>query len=326
MNVNELILTNLAKRPLMREKIKENRRKEVFDKISNIEELIYKKDRLAIEIMKMNLENKDTYLKIEEFKKIEDNINSLLKEQEFPEDYLTNIYCCDKCKDTGYLEDRVCNCVMQDLISERISESGFSNKKREKNFENFDYSLFDGKFVNSGRLIESNQYIRKLVDFAKNYCDNLDENKKGVFLHGISGSGKTFLAAAMGNYVLDKGRGVIFITANSLFDLINLYNYSFYKEKMELQNKIDLIKDIDLLIIDDLGSETLNKSNNSSLSIILDSRIENELATVITSNHNAFDLSDIYDSRVSSRIRGYFNFFPFPEEDLRKKIMNKKEL
>ena len=103
-------------------------------------------------------------------------------------------------------------------------------------------------------------------------------------------AGKTFLAAAMGNYVLDKGRGVIFITANSLFDLINLYNYSFYKEKMELQNKIDLIKDIDLLIIDDLGSETLNKSNNSSLSIILDSRIENELATVITSNHNAFDL------------------------------------
>ena len=43
MNLEDLVLKSLSKRPLIREKIKEDRRKKVFSSIDNIENLISKK-------------------------------------------------------------------------------------------------------------------------------------------------------------------------------------------------------------------------------------------------------------------------------------------
>lgn len=320
MNLEDLVLKSLSKRAVEREKIKEIRKNILYEKIPEIEQLILKRNKLAIKIMKLSLAKCSVLKEKNDFEKINKDIEKLLKKNDFSLDYLKNIYYCDICKDTGFTNGKVCSCIMDDLIKDRVLESGFSAKKRKQNFKNFDYSLFEGNFEISSKLVNARVYMEKLIEYAKEYCDNLKLKDFGLYFSGQSGSGKTYFASAMVNYLLDKGKRAKFITANDFFDLMFNYNYSFYKEKIELKDKIDTIKTIEFLVIDDLGNESINKNNNVFLSSILDYRCERGLNTIISSNLNKFDLIDVYDSRVSSRIRGNFKFFEFPPVDLRIKI------
>lgn len=325
MKLDDLINKSLSKRPLLREKIKENRRKQVYNKICGLEDLILKRDLLATEIMNLLLTQENVDFKKEEYSKLEKQIHNLLEMNGFSKSYLSSIYFCDKCKDTGYFNGKVCDCVLKDLVEDRLSESGISEQKRKSNFKNFNFSLFFGTFENSNQIIDSNKYMKKLVSFAKEYCQNFKEKPKNLYFYGNSGVGKTYFCLSMANYVIDIGQRAFFITSSDLFDCMYTYLYSFYKEK-EIQDKVYLLKNIDFLVIDDLGSEAINKNNNSFLSIILDERIEKNLSTVISSNLSEYDLADIYDSRISSRIRGNFKFFPFPTEDLRNIISKNTRL
>lgn len=320
MNLDDLVSKSLSKRPLIREKIKDERKKIAFEKIPKLESLILEKNKLATEIMKLTLINSDFSKEKEKFDFIKNEIEELLLKNGFSVDYFTTKYCCSLCKDTGFINGKVCNCIMNDVVEDRVLESGFSRKKREQNFKNFKFSLFEGTFETTGKIRNTREYIEKLVNYSKNYCDNLKFKDFGLYFYGQSGSGKTYFSSAMVNYLLDKGKRAKFITASNLFDLMYNYNYSFYRDKRELQDKVDTIKSIDFLVIDDLGSESISKNNNSFLSSILDERMERDLNTVITSNLTKFDLADIYDSRISSRIRGNFKFFEFPPIDLRNKI------
>lgn len=324
MNLEDLVSKALAKRPLEREKIKAKRKKNIFEKIPDIKDLILKRNSLAIKVMKLSLEKKDFSNEKEEFENIKNKINSLLLKNNFPIDYLENIYVCDICKDKGFFNKKVCKCIMKDVVKDRVLESGFLDKKRDKNFKNFNLSLFNGNCVISGQNVDINFYIKKLVDYTKEYCDNLNKKEFGLYFFGQSGSGKTYLASSMVNYLLDSGKRAKFITSSDLFDLFFNYSYSFYKDKIILKDTVNTIKTIDFLVIDDLGNESVTKNNNVFLSSILDERFERGVNTVITSNLSSFDLADIYDSRVSSRIRGNFKFFEFPSIDLRNKVFNKK--
>lgn len=320
MNLDELVLKSLSKRPLLREKIKEERRRELYSSIENIENLISQKNELATKIMKSTILNIDCSKERLEFKKIEKSIDELLLKNGFSKEYLNKYYVCEKCKDTGYFNGSVCSCIMKDLVEDRVLESGFSNKKREQNFTNFDLSLFEGNFELGNRLVNCREYIEKLINFSKEYCDNLRIKDYGIFFYGKSGAGKTYFASAMVNYLLDKGKRACFITATEFFELMANYSYSFYRDKKELQDRIDFIRNVDFLMIDDLGNEISNKNNNSFLSSLLDNRFEKGLNTVITSNLSEYDLAEYYDSRIASRIRGNFKFFVFPSSDLREKI------
>ena len=69
MNLEELVLKSLGKRPLLREKIKEERKNKIYSSIENIENLISKKNELATKIMKSTLLNFDCSEDRKEFKK-----------------------------------------------------------------------------------------------------------------------------------------------------------------------------------------------------------------------------------------------------------------
>ena len=181
MNLDELVLKSLSKRPIIREKIKEERRKKVYSSIENIENLISKRNNLATKIMKMTLLNQDCTVEKREFEKLEKSIEEILTVNGFSKDYLNKIYICEECKDTGYLNGSVCNCIMNDLVEDRVLESGFSNKKREQSFTNFEFSLFDGNFEHGNRLVKSKEYIEKLISFSKEYCDNFKIKDYGIF-------------------------------------------------------------------------------------------------------------------------------------------------
>lgn len=318
MSIDDIVQKNIGKRPLLREKLKERRKNELYSEIPDLEKFIKKKNELGISILKKTIQNLDISNEKREFEKIESEIKDLFKNYGLTEEYLSVKYICEKCQDTGYFNGGVCSCILESTLDERITESGLNSSSRNKNFDNFNFDLFDGSFKNGNTLINAKDYMKKLFNFSKNYCENIQNINSGVFFYGKSGVGKTYLSTAILNYSLDLGKICYFIKSSELFDLLNSYAYSFYREKLELKEKIDFVKSAELLIIDDLGSEEPHtKQNNSFLSSILDYRIENNLATIINSNYNEYDLAEVYDTRISSRIRGYFKFFPFPDEDLR---------
>ena len=74
MNLDELVLKSLNKRPLLREKIKEERKNKIYSSIENIENLISKRNNLATKIMKSTLLNFDCSEDRKEFKKLEKSI------------------------------------------------------------------------------------------------------------------------------------------------------------------------------------------------------------------------------------------------------------
>lgn len=320
MNIDEIVQKNISKRPLLREKLKEKRKNKIFSEFPILEKLIIDRNSLGISILKKSILNLDVSNERKEFENIDKEIKSIFNKNGLTEDYIDVKYICDNCKDTGYFKGKICNCILKETLLDRISESGINSVSRDKNFKNFDISLFDGSFKNGNILIDSKDYMKKLINFSKNYCDEIGNNKSGLFFFGKSGVGKTYLSTAMLNYAVELGYISYFVKSSDFFDLNNSYNYSFYREKLELKEKIDFIKNVDFLVIDDLGSEEPHtKHNNSFLSNILDYRSENNLSTVINSNYNEYDLAEIYDTRISSRIRGFFKFFPFPDEDLRTK-------
>ena len=83
----------------------------------------------------------------------------------------------------------------------------------------------------------------------------------------------------------------------------------------------DSILNCDLLIIDDLGTETINSMKLSELFTILNTRIlnlNNKITkTIISTNLDINDIFKNYEERIGSRIAEYYDIFSFFGDDLR---------
>ena len=99
-------------------------------------------------------------------------------------------------------------------------------------------------------------------------------------LSKTNGTGKTHIATAIANELRKQNTPIIFGT---LTDLVEKYSKS-YKEHTEIE-LTKLYTKVDLLIIDDLGIETMNDWMLSKLFVIVNERMKNELPIIITTNY-----------------------------------------
>ena len=95
------------------------------------------------------------------------------------------------------------------------------------------------------------------------------------------------------------------------------------KNKYPMDNILKSVLEADLLIIDDLGTETLNSMKLSELFTIINTRIlnfDNKVTkTIISTNLGIKDIFNIYQDRIGSRIAGFYDIFYFFGDDLRLK-------
>lgn len=120
--------------------------------------------------------------------------------------------------------------------------------------------------------------IKWINSFIKNY--DKDKHSKGLYLNGSFGCGKTYLISAMFNELATKGyKSAIIFWPEYLVNLKASFGNSDFKEKL------DRIKTVPLLLIDDLGAETTTPwSRDEVLCPILQYRMQEKLPTFITSN------------------------------------------
>lgn len=119
--------------------------------------------------------------------------------------------------------------------------------------------------------------------------------------------------------LLQQGKTVLYQTAPVLLE--SVIDYKMGKQKNPSENIYKSVLEADLLIIDDLGTESLNSMKLSELFTILNTRILNlnnkVTKTIISTNLNIQDIFRSYEERIGSRIAGYYDIYCFFGDDLR---------
>ena len=155
-------------------------------------------------------------------------------------------------------------------------------------------------------------------------------NRRGLFLYGTPGTGKTKLAAVIANEKAGRGEQVLFSSVpDFLADIRASYGKNTTAETM------DLARDIACLILDDLGAERLNEWVGEQLFCLLNHRYNEGLQTIITSNYEpetitirlasvdkAGRMDDTHARRIMSRIFGMCEMVNVGGRDWRKGGMN----
>lgn len=147
-----------------------------------------------------------------------------------------------------------------------------------KNVQYFDVaaSLKDADFDNIDNRYKGRQEtILWIHDFLNNY-PNIT---KGLYLHGNFGCGKTYLIVALFNELAKQNvKSAIVFFPEFLRNLKSSFDTDYGE-------KIEYIKKVPLLLIDDLGAESLTPwARDEILCSILQYRMEEKLPTFITSN------------------------------------------
>lgn len=215
---------------------------------------------------------------------------------------LKPIHDCYICGDRGYLEDgSMCKCLKTLLEEEyfRVGES--SNIIKNATFENFKLDIFSEQIM-PGDKISLRDYMSEKLEEARAYAESFTGTGKGLLYFGKSGTGKTFTTGAIANRIRERGFTVLYMTAVELMDAVKEKDYS--KNADDSETKYQLIKDVDLLVIDDLGTELATPYTASALFDIVNYRSGLEKPVIYSTNFELSQLSKRYHDRIFSRITG----------------------
>lgn len=250
--------------------------------------------------------------------------NDLLCQYGFGVHYLDIPYECEICKDTGYINETPCSCFNKlastMLCKEAMSIDGYNHHS----FDNFNYDLYNSTIIDNtlkitpyDNAIASVKKAKQFVhDFNTSY--NLRE-RKNLFIYGTTGVGKTYLSNCIAKELIESGHKVMYISAPAMFELMSDYAYNKDPDNTDLRTKLNKIKNDELLILDDLGTELNNTFTQTQLYMLLNERLNKGLSTVITSNIHIAQLKDKYDERIYSRVVGEYSLIKLIGEDLRLK-------
>lgn len=322
----KILLKEYEQKRLEKQLDLENKLNKFYIKNPDVSNINDKINRTSIEISKTILLNKNSD-KLEklnlELDKLKKQKQGLLNKLNITEDFFVPDYSCKLCNDTGYLisDNRImCTCLKQKLLDFQYNKSNISSLENQ-NFDYFNINIFsdekDEKKYNSN--ISPRENIEKIKDISLNFINNFDNSEeKNLLFTGNTGLGKTFLTNCIANELLKNGKPVLYQTAPVMLD--SIIDYRFGKNNEFNYN--DLLN-VDLLIIDDLGTENLNNIKLSELFNILNTRLLNQnhhiTKTIISTNLSLNNLFKTYDERIFSRLVGYYNICRFFGEDLRYK-------
>ena len=300
-----------------------NRQKEVYEKIPRVKEIDEEISKTGFLIARSVLQDPDSYQeKLIEIKATMDQLKQekaiLMTENNIPMDYLEISYSCEKCKDTGFLQDaRKCSCLKQVLIRKAYNMSNLDNLLEKENFRNFNIEIFSTETFENEKLTPR-ENILEILQVCEGFCGNFDEkNEENLLLYGTTGLGKTFMSNCIAKNLLDQGKIVIYQTAFNILDIISKHKFhSNYNDKNN-DMEYEMLFEADLLIIDDLGTELTNSFTNTELFNIVNSRLIKGQKTIISTNLEPSEIANVYTDRIFSRLFSQFTVLEFYGPDLR---------
>ena len=125
------------------------------------------------------------------------------------------------------------------------------------------------------------------------------------------------MSNCIANEMLKRNKTVLYQTAPIMLDSVIDYKLGKSSNFNVLKNLLS----VDLLVIDDLGTESLNNMKFSELFTLINTRLLNQnnkaTKTIISTNLSLDNLASTYGERIISRLIGSYNICYFFGDDIR---------
>jgi DNA replication protein DnaC len=240
----------------------------------------------------------------------------LITEAGYPMGCIDDLPECKICGDRGYDGRTPCVCLMKIYADEQRKELSSLLKLGEENFKAFNLDLYENNSSSAGGYSP-----RKLMEIVYmsclKYAQEFNKNSGNLFLNGGTGLGKTFLSSCIAGEVSKKGYSVVYDTAASIISMFEAARFSRYGDSEDADSEINRYLGTDLLILDDLGTETVNSFTVSAIYNIINSRLISRKSTVISSNLSIDEIRKKYSPQIASRIEGEYENLKFFGTDIR---------
>lgn len=226
---------------------------------------------------------------------------------------VTPQYHCPVCRDTGFVDGRMCACYRQlrkGIAYQQLSEG---LPLATSTFERFSLERYRG----DERVLKQ---MASILRVCREYADRLRPHSSSLLFYGGTGLGKTHLSLAIANAAIEKGLGVVYGSVQGFSSSLERERF----DREDGQSTSASLKECDLLILDDLGAEAGSGYVNAALYDVINSRMLADKPTIISSNLNLKELEKRYGERMTSRISGYYGKLQFMGSDMRAKGLQRQ--
>ena len=177
------------------------------------------------------------------------------------------------------LTTRQCKCDRDRAAEEERKKKAEADMRRIQRLKK--QSLMDAKFTSvSFDTLQATQYNQRNLRLCENYARRFDEmfaKNQGLLLWGNVGTGKSFAAAAIANYLLSKQIPVVMTSFVKIVEDMQL-------RKINEQDFLESLSYAKLVIFDDLGAERKTGFASEIVYNAIDDRYRKKLPAIITTN------------------------------------------
>ena len=302
----------LSERRFRAEKEALEKQREVLEKVSGYADLDEKLRTLSISAMEKAQEGDVEAIRAlrPAIQKIREEKRVLLEKAGFSPEDLEAHYSCTLCRDSGIFEGKKCRCFMKLQGEILYKQSKMGEILERENFSRFQLERFDNterKAQTGNKTVR--EYMKDIRDYFYGYCQNYPENQGNFIFTGGTGTGKTFFLHCIAKALLDRGVSVLYFTAEGLFN--------HFSRLMREGIEDEFVEEVDVLLLDDLGTEFSNSFTASRFFNLLNQRILTRKTMMISTNLNFKDLRELYSDRVVSRMMSDYEIIPLYGRDLR---------
>jgi len=156
--------------------------------------------------------------------------------------------------------------------------------------------------------------LKKVLQYIENIEENVKEGK-GMVLWGGTGTGKTLLAVATLKAAMNRGYTGLFQNAPELMYHFN----STYSTAETERDIIDALRNVDVLVLDDLDKGKWTEKVSERIYVIINARYGGVKPTLITTNLDPRSLLELVGEPIFDRIRECSIFVGLSGESFRKK-------
>lgn len=194
----------------------------------------------------------------------------------------------------------------QKRVEEKLNAAGIPHAFRSRTFDNFNAATDEQRYA---------------LDLAREFSDNFWSRhfKAGTFLvfGGEPGTGKSHLAIATAPAVMARGTAM-YMRAG---DLIRRVRATWRRDSEQSEEQVlDLFgRDLDLLIIDEVGVQRGTEDEQMTLFDVLDRRYSELRPTILLTNLSGKAFAEFLGPRIMDRLRERAVFVPFRWDSYRGK-------
>lgn len=139
----------------------------------------------------------------------------------------------------------------------------------------------------------------RLAEIKQQMMEYAEHPRGWRVLCGPFGCGKTHLAYAVAAHRFAMGRAVYVATVPDLLDMLRA---GYNSQADDFERRFETIKNVELLVLDDLGAQSDTLWVGEKLYQIINHRYAKELPLIITTNHDLRGRNCPIDGRILSRL------------------------